>query len=76
MSPHPLLTIDHVLQELWQLRERVTESLLVDGYNYKYDISLPLSHYYDVVTVMRDRLAGLVTRVVAYGHVGDGKSTR
>ena len=63
-----------ILQELWQLRERITESLLSDGYIYKYDISLPLSHYYDVVEVMRNRLQGRVTRVIAYGHVGDGTS--
>ena len=33
--------------EIWQLRERIAESLLKDGYCYKYDISLPLSVFYD-----------------------------
>jgi len=58
--------------EIWQLRERIAEALLVDGYCYKYDISLPLSVFYDSVTVMRERLGGAATRVVGYGHIGDG----
>ena len=58
--------------EIWQLRERIAESLLKDGYCYKYDISLPLSVFYDSITVMRERLEGQVTRVVGYGHIGDG----
>jgi len=58
--------------EIWQLRERIAESLLKDGYCYKYDISLPLSVFYDSITVMRQRLEGQVTRVVGYGHIGDG----
>ena len=43
-----------------------------DGYCYKYDVSLPLSHFYTLVEDMRVRLEGNATRVVAYGHVGDG----
>ena len=58
--------------EVWQLRERIAESLLKDGYCYKYDISLPLSVFYDSITVMRARLGDSVTRVVGYGHIGDG----
>ena len=45
-----------------------------DGYCYKYDVSLPLSHFYTLVEDMRVRLEGNATRVVAYGHVGDGKA--
>ena len=37
-------------------RERIAESLLVDGYCYKYDISLPLSVFYQAVLDMRQRL--------------------
>jgi len=60
-------------KDIWQLRERIAEALLKDGYCFKYDISLPLSVFYDSVTVMQERLAGLgVTRCVGYGHVGDG----
>ena len=38
------------------LRERLAESLLLDGHNYKYDISLPLSVFYQAVLDMRARL--------------------
>lgn len=38
---------------LWKLRESVSESLQRDGVVYKYDISLPLSHFYKIVEDMR-----------------------
>lgn len=59
-------------QEIWHLRERIAESLLVDGYCYKYDISLPLPQFYEAVLAMRGVLGEDVRRVVGYGHVGDG----
>jgi len=65
-------TVPSKQSEIWQLRERIAESLLKDGYCYKYDISLPLSVFYDSITVMRERLGDDVTRVVGYGHIGDG----
>lgn len=62
---------------IWKIRESITEGLLHDGYGiYKYDISLPLSKYYEAVTAVRARLDASVkdryTRCCGYGHVGDG----
>ncbi len=57
---------------MWGLRERIAEALLHDGYCYKYDVSLPLAHFYELVEIMQTRLKPLATRVVGYGHVGDG----
>ena len=37
-------------------RERLAEALQADGYCYKYDISLPLSVYYQLVIDMREQL--------------------
>ena len=65
-------TVPSKQSDIWQPRERIAESLLKDGYCYKYDISLPLSVFYDSITVMRERLGNDVTRVVGYGHIGDG----
>lgn len=62
------------LQHIWNLRERIAEGLMHDGYCYKYDVSLPLENFYTLVSDMRDRLGDKVTRVVGYGHVGDGKN--
>jgi D-2-hydroxyglutarate dehydrogenase len=60
---------------IWSLRERLPESLRRDGYNYKYDISLPLNNMYDLVIDMRKRLneynKKLHTRCIGYGHCGD-----
>lgn len=60
---------------IWSLRERLPESLTKDGYNYKYDISLPLDHYYNLVIDLRKRLNNSKIKyktVTGYGHVGDG----
>ena len=35
-------------QQMWPLRERISEALLRDGYCYKYDISLPFKSFYRV----------------------------
>lgn len=60
------------IQHIWNLRERVAEGLMHDGYCYKYDVSLPLEHFYNLVVDMRQRVGQKATRVVGYGHVGDG----
>ncbi|GLB36302.1 putative FAD linked oxidases, C-terminal domain [Lyophyllum shimeji] len=64
---------------LWALREGVTEALAKEGKPYKYDISVPLSSFQEVVDGTREHLRskGLlgdhaVKHVVGYGHVGDG----
>jgi len=60
-------------QHIWSVRERMAEGLLHDGYCNKYDVSLPLANFYDLVVDMRDRVGQKATRVVGYGHVGDGR---
>eukprot|EP00043_Microstomoeca_roanoka_P006592 m.64117 g.64117 ORF g.64117 m.64117 type:complete len:499 (-) comp13477_c0_seq2:97-1593(-) len=57
---------------LWEIRERITEALQVDGTVYKYDVSLPLPVLYSLVEAMRSRVIDMATRCVGYGHVGDG----
>ncbi len=59
-------------QNLWKLREHIAEALMHDGYCYKYDVSLPLDFFYKMVEALRERVKSLATRVVGYGHVGDG----
>nr|CAD7443906.1 unnamed protein product [Timema bartmani] len=59
---------------LWDIRERVAEALLNDGYWYTYDLSLPHKHFYDIVGKMEERLSNhpKVKRVSGLGHLGDG----
>ncbi|CAF0983213.1 unnamed protein product, partial [Brachionus calyciflorus] len=62
---------------LWSLRERIAESLTRDGYNYKYDISLPINKMYDLVMDTRKRFKDNnaekeFRRCIGYGHLGDG----
>ena len=59
-------------QQLWPLRERITEALLVDGYCYKYDISLPYDSFYQSVEVMKEKLGKDIIRCIGFGHIGDG----
>nr|CAD7197964.1 unnamed protein product [Timema douglasi] len=57
---------------LWDIRERVAEALLSDGYWYTYDLSLPHKHFYDIVGKMEERLSNhpKVTRISGLGHLG------
>ena len=64
---------------LWALREGVTEAVSKEGKPYKYDISVPLSSFKEVVDNTREHLRskGLlhekaVKHVLGYGHIGDG----
>ena len=65
---------------LWALREGVTEAVSKEGKAYKYDISVPLSTFKEVVDVTREHLKEkcllhekAVKYVIGYGHVGDGE---
>lgn len=65
---------------IWALREGVTEAVSKEGKAYKYDISVPLSTFKEVVDITREHLRskGLlgekaVKHVIGYGHVGDGE---
>ncbi|KAI1797774.1 FAD-binding domain-containing protein [Ganoderma leucocontextum] len=64
---------------LWAIREGLTEAVSKEGKAYKYDISVPLHKFQEVVDKTKDHLGqkGLlredaVKYVVGYGHVGDG----
>lgn len=67
--------------QLWAIREGITEAVSKEGKAYKYDISIPVASFKDVVDATREQLRskGLlhddaVKHVVGYGHVGDGLS--
>ncbi|CDO72344.1 hypothetical protein BN946_scf184977.g41 [Trametes cinnabarina] len=64
---------------LWAIREGLTEAVSKEGKAYKYDISVPLHKFKEVVDRTKEQLRqkGLlhddaVKHVVGYGHVGDG----
>ncbi|XP_055846275.1 D-2-hydroxyglutarate dehydrogenase, mitochondrial isoform X1 [Episyrphus balteatus] len=59
------------IKEIWSLRERVPLALIKDGYCFKYDISLPLRRFYEIVPVLKERVGDLSHRVCGYGHLGD-----
>ncbi|XP_058805835.1 D-2-hydroxyglutarate dehydrogenase, mitochondrial [Phymastichus coffea] len=62
------------IRNIWELRERLTEALTKEGYLFKYDVSLPMAHFYSIVPVLRERLrdCGDVRFVNGFGHLGDG----
>ncbi|KAK7309324.1 hypothetical protein RJT34_05954 [Clitoria ternatea] len=55
----------------WHLREGISEALVRTGAVYKYDLSIPVEHLYNLVEEMRSRL-GDTANVIAFGHLGDG----
>lgn len=58
------------INNIWQMRERIAESMLKTGYCFKYDLTLPLSNFYDIVPALRERVGPLAKLVSGYGHVG------
>lgn len=58
-------------QQIWLFRETIAIGILGDGYCFKYDISLPLERFYEIVPVTAKRVGKLATRVTGYGHLGD-----
>ena len=65
---------------LWAIREGLTEAVSKEGKAYKYDISVPLPKFQEVVDKTKEHLKqkGLlredaVKYVVGYGHVGDSE---
>jgi predicted DNA-binding protein (UPF0278 family) len=48
--------ISHQFQNIWKLREFITEGLTKKGAVYKYDISVPNHLMYEIVQVFRKRL--------------------
>lgn len=84
-SDTPLITTGVLSQNpaqfasLWALREGVPEAVSKEGKAYKYDISIPVASFQEVVDNTREHLRSLgllhdkaVKQVLGYGHVGDG----
>ena len=59
---------------LWQLRERHTEAVNVEGVPHKLDVSVPLERYAEMVDRAPVVVAAVApnARTIVYGHVGDG----
>ncbi|XP_064382406.1 D-2-hydroxyglutarate dehydrogenase, mitochondrial-like [Halichondria panicea] len=57
---------------LWEQRERIAEASVREGVAYAYDVSLPLSVYYDLVEVVRERVKHVAKCTIGFGHIGDG----
>lgn len=59
------------VHQIWQLRELIPTAYLNEKYFFKYDISVPLSRFYEIVPVLRERLGNSVYDVQGFGHIGD-----
>jgi len=64
-----------IFQKIWKVRETVIEALLKLGYVYSFDISLPLSRFYEIVELTREKLKDFadVKAVCGFGHIGELK---
>jgi len=86
MDPDAGLVISGVLaqspaqfESLWAIREGIPEAVGKAGKAYKYDVSIPVSKFKEIVDKTRDhfRSKGLlhenaIKEVVSFGHFGDG----
>ncbi|KAG8038098.1 hypothetical protein G9C98_006423 [Cotesia typhae] len=61
------------LMSFFEIRERLGEGCLRDGYCFKYDVSLPLPHFYKLIEALHERLdTSRIVRISGFGHLGDG----
>ncbi|XP_044014586.1 D-2-hydroxyglutarate dehydrogenase, mitochondrial [Aphidius gifuensis] len=61
------------IQHMWAVRERLGEGCLLDGYCFKYDVSLPLPHFWKLLDALEKQLdMSRVVRLSGFGHLGDG----
>lgn len=69
-----LATSETQADALWRLREVISEAERIDGPAAKHDVSVPVSampgFVVDVGAAVEARFSG--TRVIAFGHLGDG----
>ena len=66
-------------ESLWAIREGIPEAAGKEGKTYKYDVSIPVSKFKEIVDKTKEHLRseGLlhenaVKSVIGYGHFGDG----
>ena len=64
---------------LWAIREGIPEAIGKAGKAYKYDVSIPVPKFKEIVDKTKEHLRsrgllhdGAVKGVVGYGHFGDG----
>ena len=72
------------INSFWQLRETISLACQKEGKVFKYDLSVPPSQLYSLVTDMRQHLKSkemydchknskdIVSQVIGFGHLGDG----
>jgi len=62
------------LNELWRLREEISEAQRADGPHLKHDISLPIERIPEFMVTAEERLRTVTPdcRLFVFGHFGDG----
>ena len=64
-----------VQAEIWRLREDIGPALQLDGYVYKYDISLPLDVFYQVSELQKKVSPSCRLYLITLGSDGDEGAT-
>lgn len=59
------------MAEIWRLREWFGIAYSEEKHVFKYDLSVPLSKFYDIVPVIKERVGDRAFSVSGFGHMGD-----
>lgn len=57
-------------KKIWNLRESISEAAVKEGYCLKYDVSLPVEKFQEIIDLTQQRI-GSLAKVIGYGHIGD-----
>ncbi|CAG9771345.1 unnamed protein product [Ceutorhynchus assimilis] len=60
------------IQSIWAIRENLPQGFKDYGWCALYDLSLPVTEYFNIVDETRDYLKNHVEDVFGFGHLGDG----
>ncbi|CAG9856913.1 unnamed protein product [Phyllotreta striolata] len=60
------------VEEIWSIRDTISDGIKECKAVLLYDISLPLVHYYRIIEDIREYLGNKCLTVFGYGHIGDG----
>lgn len=61
------------VKKIWELRERIAEGVMQDGYTFNYDFSMRVSDFYKTISAVRERIKDpRIIHLVSFGHLGDG----
>ncbi|XP_060537296.1 D-2-hydroxyglutarate dehydrogenase, mitochondrial [Cylas formicarius] len=60
------------VEAIWSIREKIPDGIRQCGYSYSYDVTLPLTSFFQIVDDTKTHFGKQADVVCGFGHLGDG----